>query len=235
MRDPVLISARFASLPTARPLELSGGMHGHDPAQQDSRRVVCRSLRGVVSRRTGSGIRRAPGPTAASPASGTIRTAALPPRLDDGSEEAIPPDETDRSRATRIPFAGPPGLSEEAIKSFRDIPPGSNREEDLMNGGAFALPDEAPPPPRPSRAVPQSPARPAAAKAQKRPEYVVEPPDMLLVEVLETLARPADLGRAAGPARRAHQPGILRGRPGRRPDAPPDQGADRPPPAEVHH
>ena len=42
--------------------------------------------------------------------------------------------------------------------------------------------------------------------------FVVEPPDLILVEVLEALPGPADLGRAAGQAGRDDQPGLLRAR-----------------------
>ncbi len=67
------------------------------------------------------------------------------------------------------------------------------------------------------------------------PDYVVEPPDLLLVEVLEALARPADLGRAAGAPRRQDLAGLLRRRLRGRPHDPGSQGKDRPPPAQVPH
>jgi polysaccharide export outer membrane protein len=47
--------------------------------------------------------------------------------------------------------------------------------------------DEAPKPPRTNRANPPLPSRSTPARAQERPEYVVEPPDLLLVEVLEAM------------------------------------------------
>lgn len=78
-------------------------------------------------------------------------------------------------------FGGLPGLSEEAKRSFREIPPGSEREV-----AAIPAPGEDAPPPR-SPAPPSLPSRSAPPKVQKRPEYVVEPPDLLLVEVLEAL------------------------------------------------
>ena len=67
------------------------------------------------------------------------------------------------------------------------------------------------------------------------PDYVVEPPDLIIVEVLEALPGPADLRRAAGAARRQDLAGFLRRGLRRRPDDPRGQGEDRPPPAEVHH
>ncbi len=86
------------------------------------------------------------------------------------------------------PFVGPPGLSEEAMRSFREIPPSIVGEE-------MEAPSDEPPPPvvevpasqRPPRAAPPLSSRTTPARIQPRPEYIVEPPDMLIVEVLETL------------------------------------------------
>ncbi len=68
------------------------------------------------------------------------------------------------------PFAGPSGLSEEAKKSYREIPPQISKPAE-----AEAPAEEAPETPR------------STPPAVKRPEYVVEPPDLILVEVLEAL------------------------------------------------
>lgn len=68
------------------------------------------------------------------------------------------------------PFVGPSGLSEEAKKSYREIPPQISEPAE-----AEAPAEEAPETPR---------SNPAPVK---RPEYIVEPPDLILVEVLEAL------------------------------------------------
>jgi protein involved in polysaccharide export with SLBB domain len=102
------------------------------------------------------------------------------PAPDPRAAEPTPP-------AEATPFAAPPGLSEEAIRSFKEIPPGHEVDDGLTPERAVAPPDEAPAPPRPSRAAPPLPSRSTPARIQQRPEYIVEPPDMLVVEVLEAL------------------------------------------------
>ncbi len=71
------------------------------------------------------------------------------------------------------------GLSEEAIRSFREWPPKVSVDEEMAPEGTLDTPDEAPARPRPRPSAP--------ANIPQRPEYVVEPPDLLLVEVLEAL------------------------------------------------
>ena len=66
------------------------------------------------------------------------------------------------------------------------------------------------------------------------PDYVVEPPDLLTRRGPRGPARPADLGRAPGPARRQDLARLLRRGLRRRPDDHRDQGEDRPPPPQVH-
>ena len=84
-------------------------------------------------------------------------------------ETAPPPPPPGHDWAQASPgFVGPPGLSEEAIRSFRELPVSVSRGEEGM------------PPEEPPDAS-------APAKTEPRPEYVVEPPDLLLVEVLETM------------------------------------------------
>jgi protein involved in polysaccharide export with SLBB domain len=90
--------------------------------------------------------------------------AAAPPRRP-GSPEQPPPGYAASSR-----------LSEEAQRSFREIPPGSDRETETL-----------PPAQAPADRAAGAQPRPAAAKAPLRPEYIVDPPDLVLVEVLEAL------------------------------------------------
>ena len=66
--------------------------------------------------------------------------------------------------------------------------------------------------------VPSRVARHKVDRSKSQPpivtqgSYVVEPPDLLLVEVLEALPGPTDFGRAFGPARREDHAGFLWGR-----------------------
>ncbi len=116
----------------------------------------------------------------------TARPAPRPAPEDMATETdaPAPPAPSDTSPA---PFAGPPGLSEEAMRSFREISPRSATEQMESPADEPAPPDEAPAPQRPSRPAPPLPSRTAPARIQPRPEYIVEPPDMLIVEVLEAL------------------------------------------------
>ncbi len=96
--------------------------------------------------------------------------ASARPEPDERAAESTPPTR-DVPRGTKRPFAGPPGLSEEAIRSYTEMPPSVAEEVSPLAEEQL--------PPMPSRSSP--------AKVQQRPEYVVEPPDLLLVEVLEAL------------------------------------------------
>src|SRR5262249_19121342 len=75
-----------------------------------------------------------------------------------------------------------------AIWSFTEIPPSATEAEPEAPVPEEANPfGESPASPPMTGSAPPLPSRPAPAKSQQRPEYVVEPPDMLLVEVLEAL------------------------------------------------
>jgi polysaccharide export outer membrane protein len=100
--------------------------------------------------------------------------ARVAPRYPTGEEFSMPPPPPVVDFSGRAPagFVGPPGLSEEAKRSFTEIPPSADCPDDEM-----------PPPEEAGTAGPTA----APLKARQRPEYVVEPPDLLLVEVLEAL------------------------------------------------
>ena len=70
-----------------------------------------------------------------------------------------------------------------------------------------------------------------ATQARLDLAHVIEPPDLLLVEVLEALPGRPISRRTAGPSRRHDQPRLLRRRRGGRPDASRGQGEDRASPA----
>jgi protein involved in polysaccharide export with SLBB domain len=85
-------------------------------------------------------------------------------------------------------FAAPPGLSEEAIRSFTEIPPSATEADTEVPVPEEANPfHESPASPPMTQSTPPLPSRSAPAGRQQRPEYVVDPPDLLLVEVLEAL------------------------------------------------
>lgn len=100
-----------------------------------------------------------------------------PPRANPSREEATPP----------APGDVRPSLSEEARRSYRELPPQLGSDEDPTRVERT--------PPLPDRTIGsrarmptvQSPPRESAASDSRRPEYIVEPPDIIIVEVLEAL------------------------------------------------
>ena len=86
---------------------------------------------------------------------------------------------------------------------------------------------------RPQRAT--QPAPKAAAEKPARPAYVVEPPDLIIVEVLEALpGRPISGERLVRSDGKISSGLLWRAR-GRRSDDRRDQGEDRSPSPQVHH
>lgn len=91
-------------------------------------------------------------------------------------------------------------LSEETLKSLREMPPGNEPEYDPEMPSTEPAESEMPPVPQRTRPPipegnpfeeeanpPQPQSRPEPAKTPKRPEYIIEPPDLIVVEVLEAL------------------------------------------------
>jgi protein involved in polysaccharide export with SLBB domain len=112
---------------------------------------------------------------------------ATGPRSQTAPKEPSPPAGPAPTDAPR-PFAAPPGLSEEAIRSFTEFPPGEMEEntEALVPKEANPF-EESPASPPMARPTSSQSSRSTPARIQRRPECVVEPPDLILVEVLEAL------------------------------------------------
>jgi protein involved in polysaccharide export with SLBB domain len=100
-------------------------------------------------------------------------------------EAPAPPPPPGSAQGPPIRFVAPPGLSEEAIRSFNEIPPGIQEDEEPEPEAPMNPFDQEPGPNAPP--APRQPERAAPARAQQRPDYIVEPPDLILVEVLEAL------------------------------------------------
>lgn len=95
--------------------------------------------------------------------------------------------------------AGQRRLSDEAMRSLREKPPGYDPEFDPLMPSTEPAEPEMPPLPQRTRpaipegnpfedlAVPQAQTGAGPVKLQQRPEYIIEPPDLVVVEVLEAL------------------------------------------------
>jgi protein involved in polysaccharide export with SLBB domain len=202
-RAAVKAAARSAFDWIARSLELSGERTAMIPIKK-----ITAGLSVVLGAALATGI-RAQEPNEPPPQQ--QRPSAPASRLNPFARdvEASTPAQSD-SRAASLPFVGPPGLSEEAIRSFKELrPKGSGDEESApevperpserinpfnpfeMDGRINPLEEmDQPPasvaPPR-ARMSPPMASRSTTARIQQRPEYIVEPPDLLIVEVLEAL------------------------------------------------
>jgi protein involved in polysaccharide export with SLBB domain len=110
--------------------------------------------------------------------------ASARPAPEEKAAESMPPPSA-VSPGAQGAFALPPGMSEEFRRSLREFPLSSSTHDNRMIDEPPA--DEAPSSPGTNRAAPPLPSRSAPAKTQQRPEYVVEPPDLIIVEVLEAL------------------------------------------------
>lgn len=118
-----------------------------------------------------------------------------------------PDDEVRPSPGMRAPQRGKPvvpfrrpRLSDEALRSLREMPAGNSPELDPFEPSTEPAEPEMPPLPRRTRptipegnpfaeadTTPQAQTGVGPVKLPQRPEYIIEPPDLVIIEVLEAL------------------------------------------------
>src|SRR5262249_4916193 len=186
MTGPPTEAARSTSRRIARPLELAGERTAMIPISKSAAIlsvILCGALTVSMGAQEADEARPRPGPRR----EWSARPAPMP-SPDERADELPPPARPASPEMPRARFIGPPRLSEEAMRSSGEKPRTADGPvpEEGVNPFEDAQPPPAPAaPPRSARTAP--PPHSTTARIQQRPEYVVEPPDLILVEVLEAL------------------------------------------------